>query len=290
MITEMTLPSPAKLNLFLHINGRLPNGYHELQSLFHFIEHGDTLSFKTLSQPRIELSCNIEELESNDNLIIKAAKALQQLLPDSRKNLGVSIDLTKVLPMGGGVGGGSSNAATTLLALNTLWQLNLTKTQLIEIGNRLGADVPIFILGQSAIAEGTGDKFYPYPIEQKWYLVLTPEAHVNTALLFSSEALPRDTKKLNNDTLIYTGLTANFKNDFQTLVYNEYPAVAKALDWLLEYAPARLTGTGACVFAEFNTEQQAQQIYELLPTELSGFVAKGSNVSACHRVLSELIG
>lgn len=290
MINKMTLPSPAKLNLFLHINGRLPNGYHELQSLFHFVDHGDSLTFHLRNETSISLQCNIKELEGEDNLIIKAAKALHELLPEDKRQIGVHIELDKKLPMGGGVGGGSSNAATTLLALNVLWQLNLTEQQLIEIGNRLGADVPIFILGQSAIAEGTGDKFYPYPIEEKWYLVLTPAAHVNTALLFGSEALPRDTKKLDNNEVKYTGLTAEFRNDFQTLVYNDYPAVAKALDWLLEYAPARLTGTGACVFAEFNTEQQAQQIYELLPTGLSGFVAKGSNVSACHRVLSELIG
>lgn len=290
MITKMTLPSPAKLNLFLHINGRLPNGYHELQSLFHFVDHGDELTFEVTQDATISLECNIAELEDDSNLIIKVAKALQAHLTKEQSAKGVNIKLDKKLPMGGGVGGGSSNAATTLLALNHLWQLNLTQSQLIEIGNRFGADIPIFILGQSAIAEGTGDKFYPYPISEKWYLVLTPDAHVNTALLFGSNKLPRDTKKLDNSRINYTGLTAEFRNDFQTLVYNEYPAVAKALDWLLEYAPARLTGTGACVFAEFDTQQQAQHTYELLPTELSGFVAKGSNVSACHRVLSELIG
>lgn len=290
MITKMTLPSPAKLNLFLHINGRLSNGYHELQSLFHFVDHGDELTFEVTQDANISLECNIAELEDDSNLIIKVAKALQAHLTKEQSAKGVNIKLDKKLPMGGGVGGGSSNAATTLLALNHLWQLNLTQSQLIEIGNRFGADIPIFILGQSAIAEGTGDKFYPYPISEKWYLVLTPDAHVNTALLFGSDKLPRDTKKLDNSRINYTGLTAEFRNDFQTLVYNEYPAVAKALDWLLEYAPARLTGTGACVFAEFETQQQAQHTYELLPTELSGFVAKGSNVSACHRVLSELIG
>lgn len=290
MMKSLTLPSPAKLNLFLHINGRMANGYHELQSLFHFLDYGDTLEFEVTESQQITLSCNLEELETDDNLIIKAAKALQILICAEKRHQGVNIKLHKELPMGGGVGGGSSNAATTLLALNVLWQLNLEQQELITIGNRLGADVPIFILGQTSIAEGTGDKFYPYPINEKWYLVLTPDAHVNTAKLFAAENLTRNTEKLVNNEIKYTGLTADFRNDFQTLVYKEYPAVAKSLDWLLEYAPARLTGTGACVFAEFDSQLQAQQTLDLLPTELSGFIAKGSNVSACHRVLSELNG
>ena len=290
MSTKLSLPSPAKLNLFLHINGKMENGYHELQSLFHFLDFGDSLDFELTQTHDIAVTCNIKELETEDNLIIKAAKSLQALLPEEQKFRGVNINLHKVLPMGGGVGGGSSNAATTLLALNRLWQLNLSQQELITIGNKLGADVPIFILGQSSIAEGTGDKFFPYQVEEKWYLVLTPSAHVNTAKLFGSKNLTRDTEKLVNNEIKYTGLTPDFRNDFQTLVYKEYPAVAKALDWLLEYAPARLTGTGACVFSEFDSELQAQQTLDLLPTELSGFIAKGSNVSACHRVLSELNG
>ncbi len=290
MNTKLSLPSPAKLNLFLHINGKLANGYHELQSLFHFLDFGDTLDYELTTNSEINLACNLAELENDDNLIVKAAKSLQPLISKNSQYQGVNIKLHKVLPMGGGVGGGSSNAATTLLALNHLWQLDLSQQELIKIGNQLGADVPIFILGKTAIAEGTGDKFYPYPIQEKWYLVLTPDVHVNTAKLFSAEDLPRDTLKLDNSAIKYSGLTADFRNDFQTLVYKDYPAVAKALDWLLEYAPARLTGTGACVFAEFDTQQQAQQILDLLPTELKGFIAKGSNVSACHRVFSALNG
>ena len=288
MHQTLTLSSPAKLNLFLHVNGRLDNGYHELQSLFHFIDLSDTMTFTTTDGDECQLTCNIKELESSDNLIIQAVNAL---LPyKSSSHIGLNIHLHKVLPMGGGVGGGSSNAATTLLALNNLWQLNLTLEKLAEIGNTLGADVPIFIFGQSAIAEGTGDKLYSYPIKEKWYLVLTPAVHINTAKLFGNVALPRNTKKIPNSQVKYSGLDDNFKNDFQTLVYKEYPAVAKALDWLLEYAPARLTGTGACVFAEFETQSQAQKIHNLLPADLSGFVAKGSNQSATHKQLSELIG
>ncbi|NVK26372.1 MAG: 4-(cytidine 5'-diphospho)-2-C-methyl-D-erythritol kinase [Gammaproteobacteria bacterium] len=289
MKTQLTLPSPAKLNLFLHINGRLPNGYHELQTLFHFLDYGDELSFALQENDSIDLTCNIKELEDKDNLIIKAINALKRYLDDDFPYRGLKIHLHKVLPMGGGVGGGSSNAATTLLALNVLWQLNLPQQQLIDIGNKLGADVPIFIKGQSAIAEGTGEIFTPYQVPEKYYLVLTPSTHVNTALLFSSEDLPRNTAKLDNDSIVYQGITPDFCNDFETLVYKRYPAVAKALDWLLEYAPARMTGTGACVFAEFENEKQAQEVYNLLPVELSGFVAKGSNISSTHLKLNELI-
>lgn len=289
MLTSLTLPSPAKLNLFLHINGQLPNGYHELQTLFHFLDFGDELTFELTHAAEFKLTCNLKELESSDNLISRAVEALKHLLPDNAPYKGVKIHLNKVLPMGGGVGGGSSNAATTLLAMNALWQLNLSEQQLIEIGNKLGADIPIFIHGQSAIAEGTGEKLSPYPVTEKYYLVLTPNQHVNTALLFGSEHLPRNTPKLNNSEINYRGITPDFSNDFETLVYKQYPAVAKALDWLLEYAPARLTGTGACVFAEFENEQQAQEVYTLMPVELSGFIAKGCNTSVTHTKLNALI-
>jgi 4-diphosphocytidyl-2-C-methyl-D-erythritol kinase len=290
MTVKVTLPSPAKLNLFLHINGRLENGYHELQSLFHFIDLADDMTFEVNQSQDVSLTCNIKELETDDNLIIKAVNALTPYLKAESPYNGVNIHLHKILPMGGGVGGGSSNAATTLLALNKLWQIDMPLGKLAEIGNTIGADVPIFIFGQSAIAEGTGDKFTPYPIDEKWYLVLTPDCHVNTAKLFGNKDLPRDTKKIPNKQVNYTGLNDNFKNDFQTLVYKEYPAVAKALDWLLEYAPSRLTGTGACVFAEFDSQAQAQEIHNLLPANLAGFVAKGNNTSATHVKLSELIG
>ena len=290
MNVSLTLPSPAKLNLFLNINGRLPNGYHELQSLFHFLDHGDELTFTLTKQKKVDFSCNNKALETDDNLVIRAVNALKPYLSEKFLYQGVNIHLHKVLPMGGGVGGGSSNAATTLLALNHLWQLGLSELQLLSLGAQLGADVPIFIKGQTSIAEGTGDKLFHYPINEKWYLVLTPEQHVNTAELFGSSDLPRDTAKLKNEDIHYQESSPEFVNDFETLVYKRYPAVAKALDWLLEYAPARLTGTGACVFAAFNSQQQAQDVYKKLPVELSGFVAKGNNTSSTHIKLNELIG
>jgi 4-diphosphocytidyl-2-C-methyl-D-erythritol kinase len=286
-LKSLTLTSPAKLNLFLHINGRLDNGYHELQSLFHFLDKGDELTFQLTDNGKVTLDCNLPELISEQNLIIKAVNALTPFLTEEHKHYGVSINLQKVLPMGGGVGGGSSNAATTLLALNQLWQLHLPAETLESIGKDLGADVPIFIRGKSSIAEGIGEKLFDYPIEEKWYLVLTPNAHVNTALLFNSDELPRNTTKIDLSELNYTGLSPNHKNDFETLVYKNYPAVAKALDWLLEYAPARLTGTGACVFSVFENQQEAETIFTMLPADLSGFIAKGCNISITHQQLRE---
>lgn len=286
-LNALTLTSPAKLNLFLHINGQLSNGYHELQSLFHFLDYGDELTFERTDDSLISLNCNLPELINEQNLIIKAANALKPLLTNSSTEYGVKINLNKILPMGGGVGGGSSNAATTLLALNTLWGLDLPLSELEKIGKRLGADVPIFIRGRSSIAEGIGEKLSDYPIDEKWYLVLTPDVHVNTALLFSSNELTRDTKKIKQNDIKYSGLTPDHKNDFETLVYKNYPAVAKAIDWLLEYAPARLTGTGACVFSVFESKQEAETIFNMLPADLSGFIAKGCNISLTHQQLRE---
>ena len=283
--TRLSLPSPAKLNLFLHINGRLPNGYHELQSLFHFLDYGDTLDFTLRKEPGIELTCSIKALETDDNLITRAAKALQPYISAEHPMPGVHINLEKVLPMGGGVGGGSSNAATTLLALNKLWQLNLPLSELEAIGNRLGADVPIFVRGQTSIAEGTGEQLTYYPIKERWYLVLTPNAHVNTSLLFSAPDLKRDSPKLKHNDIQYQGIREDLRNDFELLVYKNYPIIAKARDWLLEYAPSRMTGTGACLFAEFDSKAQALDIFHQLPEHLAGFVAKGCNQSPTHKML-----
>ena len=320
--SKLKLLSPAKLNLFLNINRRLDNGYHELQSLFHFIDFGDDMTFEAysdesqfrtskeaLKQTNLEgweledwelagkaaFNCNLPELETNSNLVFKAMQALSRFLKAkfgennfNKKLLSldfIKISLTKRLPMGGGVGGGSSNAATTLLALNSLWELGLSLDELREVGLMVGADVPIFIFGQTAIADGVGEKLTSYPIKEKWYLVLTPNQHVNTAELFSSPHLPRNSPKLPLDEIKYQGIAPQFKNDFEKLVYNQYPTVAKAMDWLLEYGPARMTGTGACVYAEFATQDEANEIYQQLPVDLTGFVAKGCNISPTHQTL-----
>jgi 4-diphosphocytidyl-2-C-methyl-D-erythritol kinase len=285
-MTTITLLSPAKLNLFLHINGQLANGYHELQSLFHFLDYGDEMTFSTNDSSEVTLSCNLVELESESNLVIKAANALLMANQLSVPPIGMHIDVAKKLPLGGGVGGGSSNAATALIALNWLWQLNMNSSQLESIGNKIGADVPIFVRGETSIAEGTGEKLMPYPIEEKWYLVLTPDAHVNTAQLFSAPDLPRDTKKQLLAEIDYTGLTDEHHNDFEKLVVSKYPTVAKARNWLLEYAPSRMTGTGACVFSVFDTEAQAREVLQKLPEDMTGFVAKGCNNSPAHEQLN----
>ncbi|MGS0682668.1 4-(cytidine 5'-diphospho)-2-C-methyl-D-erythritol kinase [Shewanella sp. 125m-7] len=275
MTTALSLgwPAPAKLNLFLHINAQRLDGYHELQTLFQFIEHCDYLDFKVLEQTTLKLHSNMTGVVADsDNLILKAAKSLQ-----SRTNcqLGAEIWLDKRLPMGGGLGGGSSDAATTLVALNQLWQTGLTVTELAEIGLTLGADVPVFINGFSAFAEGVGEKLQNVEPVEPWYLVLIPQVHVSTAEVFQDPELPRNTPKLSLDSL----MNSPWKNDCQSLVAKRYPQVAKTLGWLIEYAPSRMTGTGACVFGQFEQEQEAKDVLAKLPASIHGFVAKGANIS-----------
>lgn len=275
-------PAPAKLNLFLHINGRRNDGYHELQTLFQFLDYCDWLDFKITKKSDLILHSSLNELVANkDNLIIKAAEKLKQT---TGYQGGAEIWLTKNLPMGGGVGGGSSNAATTLVALNALWQTGLSKQALMEIGLTLGADVPIFINGMAAFAEGVGEKLQTVSPQENWYLVLKPQAHVSTAEIFNHPELPRNTAKLSMDTL----LNSIWKNDCQNLVVKQYPEVAKALAWLLECAPSRMTGTGACVFGEFKSEQQALNALAKVPADIKAFVAKGINLSPLEQRLNQL--
>ncbi|GAB1073298.1 MAG: 4-(cytidine 5'-diphospho)-2-C-methyl-D-erythritol kinase [Shewanella algae] len=275
-------PAPAKLNLFLHVNGRREDGYHELQTLFQFLDHGDLLDFKVTANGELKLHSNLgAAVPDSDNLILKAAKSLQQA---SGCELGAEIWLDKKLPMGGGLGGGSSDAATTLVALNALWQTGLSETELEQIGLKLGADVPVFIKGLAAFAEGVGEKLQPVEPAEPWYLVLVPEAHVSTEKVFHDPDLPRDTPKLSLEQL----LSAPWQNDCQALVCRHYPQVAKALGWLLEYAPSRMTGTGACVFGEFEKQQQALDCLAQLPPSFKGFVAKGINRSPLQSRLARL--
>ncbi|WP_158969872.1 4-(cytidine 5'-diphospho)-2-C-methyl-D-erythritol kinase [Paraglaciecola sp. L3A3] len=280
--TQATLkwwPSPAKLNLFLHINGRYDNGYHQLQSLFQLLDFGDELAFEINNTGQITLADPIPGVADEDNLIIKAAKQLQNHpLANKAKNIGCHIHLIKRLPMGGGIGGGSSNAATTLVALNILWDLNLTKTTLAEIGLSLGADVPIFIYGKTAFAEGVGEKLQGVELAQKSYLVVFPDCHVSTAEIFTQANLPRNTAKIKFSDYKFD----NTHNDCQELVCERYPNVANTLQWLLEYAPSRMTGTGACVFAMFEQHQDALKVQSLLPQGSTSFVADGRNISPLY--------
>ncbi|RLV60221.1 4-(cytidine 5'-diphospho)-2-C-methyl-D-erythritol kinase [Parashewanella curva] len=274
-------PAPAKLNLFLHINGRRPDGYHELQTLFQFIDACDYLTFKLTDAPNLVLHSELNSVvDPSDNLILKAAKLLKQ---HANYSGGAEIFLEKNLPMGGGIGGGSSNAATTLVALNALWKTGLSVDELAKLGVKLGADVPVFIRGLAAFAEGVGEQLTPVDLPEKYYLVITPEVHVSTAKVFSHPDLPRNTPKLTLATLMKN----SWQNDCQSLVAEQHPQVAKALDWLVEYAPSRMTGTGACVFGEFEDKQQALKVLSQLPTDLSGFVAQGLNQSPLIELIAK---
>ena len=278
----LRFPSPAKLNLFLYINGKLPNGYHELQTLFQFLDFGDWLEISIREEDnQIVLTPEIPNLKTEDNLIYRAAKLLQE---KANIQLGANIHLDKILPMGGGVGGGSSNAATALVALNYLWQANLSIDELAKLGLTLGADVPIFVHGHAAFAEGVGEKITYCEPAEKWFVVLKPDDSISTTVIFQDPNLPRNTPKKSLEQL----LSESYVNDCEKVVINHYSNVEKALNWLLQYAPARLTGTGACVFAEFDHEAEAQAVFRQKPKEFFGFVAKGLNVSPLHAMLKQL--
>ncbi|UTZ40548.1 4-(cytidine 5'-diphospho)-2-C-methyl-D-erythritol kinase [Vibrio campbellii] len=273
-------PSPAKLNLFLYINGRTENGYHELQTLFQFVDHGDELTIQANDSGEITISPEIEGVPLKDNLIWKAATALQRF---ANCSYGAHIDLHKILPMGGGIGGGSSNAATALVALNYLWQTNLSDDELAKIGLALGADVPVFVRGFSAFAEGVGEKLSPAHPDEKWYLVVRPNVSIATADIFRHPDLTRNTPKRDLETL----LNKPSVNDCEKIVRMLYPEVDKQLSWLLQYAPSRLTGTGSCVFAEFSSKSEAETILAQLSDKVSAFVAQGRNISPLKETLAE---
>ncbi|EMH3447867.1 4-(cytidine 5'-diphospho)-2-C-methyl-D-erythritol kinase [Vibrio harveyi] len=273
-------PSPAKLNLFLYINGRTENGYHELQTLFQFVDHGDELTIQANDSGEITISPEIEGVPLQDNLIWKAATALQRY---AKCSYGAHIDLHKILPMGGGIGGGSSNAATTLVALNYLWQIHLSDDELAEIGLALGADVPVFVRGFAAFAEGVGEKLSPAHPDEKWYLVVRPNVSIATADIFGHPDLTRNTPKRDLETLLNTPSV----NDCEKIVRMLYPEVDKQLSWLLQYAPSRLTGTGSCVFAEFSSKSEAETILAQLSDKVSAFVAQGRNISPLKETLAE---
>ncbi|MDH5925136.1 4-(cytidine 5'-diphospho)-2-C-methyl-D-erythritol kinase [Vibrio lentus] len=282
MITTPThWPSPAKLNLFLYITGRRDNGYHELQTLFQFVDFGDELTVTANRETSsITITPEIPGVATEDNLIWKAATALQQY---TSTTFGADIQLKKVLPMGGGIGGGSSNAATVLVALNHLWQLSLSDDQLAEIGLKLGADVPVFVRGHAAFAEGVGEQLQPANPDEKWYLVVKPQVSIATVDIFTHSELTRNTPKRALSTL----LEQEYVNDCEKIVRMLYPEVDKQLSWLLQYAPSRLTGTGSCVFAEFSSKKEAESVLEQLPDTVSAFVARGRNISPLKETLAE---
>lgn len=271
----LTLLSPAKLNLFLHITGRRADGYHQLQTLFQLLNWGDELHFSANNSGEISLQCPGLNIPAQDNLIMRAARLLQ------RDDLGADISLEKRIPAGGGLGGGSSNAATTLLALNHLWGLGLDNQTLQTLGGQLGADVPVFVAGDTAWAEGIGEILTPVELPQRWYLILSPDCHVSTAEIFSHRELTRNTSAIK----MAAFFEGHSRNDCQELVRQLYPEVGKALNILENFGEARLTGTGACVFAGFETEAQARAAQAQLPAGWNGIIAQGVNKSPVKQFL-----
>lgn len=280
MNNDNTWPAPAKLNLFLHITGQLDNGYHTLQTIFQFLDYGDSLNITSNTSNQITISPQVEGVLLEDNLIYRAAMLLKPL---AKKSSGAEIKLNKILPMGAGLGGGSSNAATALVALNCLWDINLPLSELATLGLGLGADVPIFIHGFAAFAQGVGEHLTPVQPAQPYYLVIWPGVAVSTQAIFQAPDLPRNTPSLTIEQLP----SAQLGNDCQEITKNRHPEVASALDWLVEYAPAKMTGTGSCVFGEFKSEQAARQALEKLPQTMHGFVAKGINTSPLAQKLAQ---
>ncbi|MBA1221786.1 4-(cytidine 5'-diphospho)-2-C-methyl-D-erythritol kinase [Pseudomonas fulva] len=278
----LTLPAPAKLNLWLHIIGRRADGYHELETVFQFLDHGDELSFAVREDGVIRLHSDLDTVPHDSNLIVRAARQLQA---QSGTPLGADIWLNKVLPMGGGIGGGSSDAATTLLGLAHLWQLEWDEDRLAALGLGLGADVPVFVRGHAAFAQGVGEQLTPVDPEQPWYVVLVPQVSVSTAEIFSHPQLTRDSLPLKMRPVP----KGNSRNDCQPVVEQNYPEVRNALNWLGKFTEARLTGTGSCVFGAFPSKAEADKVLALLSATQTGFVAKGSNISMLHRKLQSLV-
>ena len=270
-----SFPAPAKLNLFLHITGRRTDGYHLLQSVFRLIDRNDVLHLRPTDDGNIRRIHDIHGIAEENDLCVRAARLLQQ---HTGCRQGVDIRLEKILPMGGGLGGGSADAATVLLALNRLWQLNLPRETLLALGLRLGADVPIFIFGENAWAEGVGEQLQAIALPAAWYVVLTPDVHVSTADIFASQELTRDT--------IPAKMAAFFKgyghNDLEPVVCRHYPAVESCLAWLKQFGDARMSGSGASVFLEVESEVEAQRVFALKPEKIAGFVAQGLNQHPLH--------
>ncbi|WP_372925267.1 4-(cytidine 5'-diphospho)-2-C-methyl-D-erythritol kinase [Marinobacter sp.] len=282
---KLELPSPAKLNLFLHILGRRPDGYHELQTLFQFLDYGDTITLTPRMDNRIELEQSIPGVADEDNLVLRAARQLA-VTTDSTVT-GVSIAIDKKLPMGGGLGGGSSNAATTLLGLNHLWGLNRSLDKLAELGLALGADVPVFVHGHAAWGEGVGERLTEANPPEDWFVVIKPPCDISTREIFSRQGLTRDTPGI-KIAPAFEGDASRYRNDCEDVVRRLYPEVHQGLEWLAQFGPARLTGTGACIFGRFPTESAARIIWESKPSGIKGFVAQGVNISPLHKKLTEL--
>lgn len=275
--------APAKLNLFLHIIGRREDGYHLLQTVFQFIDFYDRLQFTLCEDGAISRKSQIAGVDAESDLTVKAAKLLQKA---AKTLLGAEIQIEKNIPMGAGLGGGSSDAATTLIALNSLWQLKFSVKQLAVLGLELGADVPVFVHGHAAWAEGVGEQLTALDLPEPWYLMVVPPCHVSTGEIFNTPELTRDAAPIKIRDFLAACGEQDFGqcenicgNAFEPIVRRLYHEVNKVFEWLSNYAQPKLTGTGACIFAEFASEQSAADVARRLPRQWHGFVAKGINVS-----------
>jgi 4-diphosphocytidyl-2-C-methyl-D-erythritol kinase len=273
---ETQWPAPAKLNLFLHVTGRRPDGYHELQTLFQLIDLSDTVSLTVRDDGLIERPAGPAGVDADSDLTVRAAKALQAA---TGCRSGASIRISKRIPMGGGLGGGSSDAATVLLALNHLWGCGLSIDELARLGLPLGADVPVFVRGSSAWAEGVGERLVPVELPERWYVVIHPGVAVPTKDVFQSPELTRNSPVITIRAFFGPGDGAGSRNDCEPVVRARYAEVADALSWLGNFAPARLTGTGSCIFAAFGSAIEAERVAARTPDRWRAFVARGLNVS-----------
>lgn len=271
-MTAASWPAPAKLNLFLHVCGRREDGYHLLQTVFQLLDYGDSLRFEVREDGLIRRQSDLPGVVADDDLCVRAARLLQAA---TGTLLGADIRLEKRLPMGGGLGGGSSDAATTLVALNQLWRTGLDEDALATLGLRLGADVPVFVRGRSAWGEGVGEVLEPVELGPAWYVVISPGCQVSTARVFTAPELTRNTPRIK----MAAFRAAQARNDCEPVVRALYPEVGKALDWLADHGPAQLTGTGDCVFARFADEAEARRVLDAVQTPWRAFVAQGVDVS-----------
>jgi 4-diphosphocytidyl-2-C-methyl-D-erythritol kinase len=271
---RLSCPAPAKLNLFLHVVGRRPDGYHLLQTLFRFIDLQDTLHFSMREDGMVRRSNAVEGVAEDQDLCVRAARLLQS---ETGCGLGVDIEVEKRIPLGGGLGGGSSDAATALIALNRLWSLGLSRAHLMQLGLHLGADVPVFVFGENAFAEGVGEKLQAYPLPEAWYVVLFPPVQVSTAQIFAHPELTRNAVSITMRALSERHFCdeRQLRNDLQSVVCKLYPEVARYIAWLDKSGKAMMTGSGACVFAEFASRGQAEAVMEQLPQGMRGVVAQG---------------
>lgn len=273
-------PAPAKLNLFLRVVGRRPDGYHELQTVFRLIDRGDRLAFRLRADGHILRVNAVPGIPCNQDLCVRAATLLQRA---GGSRFGVEITLDKRLPLGGGLGGGSSDAATTLLVLNRLWGLDWERARLQQLALELGADVPLFVFGENAFGQGVGERLTPIRLPEAWYVVLVPPVQVPTARIFADPQLTRNSDRITMAAFFEGGLG----NDLEPVVCRQFPEVRRHLSWLRQHGPALMTGSGACVFVSLASEREATDVFSARPSDMDGFVARGL---ARHPLRDRILG